>query len=215
MTEVKRHLVALFVAFHVSSVLLLSIPRPPSELARGQPSPELEATLDTWRGAVGPTFDTVEPAIRAGADAWSRASVAVYTFYGPYTRLSGASQGWTMFGTVPVDCERLEIWAHVGMRWELRYAAGSDEATWRRGFFENERIRTFVHGTIKGKRSRWGLFADWALRELSAEDPAVDRVKVQFVRLTIPRPAELARTGHLVEGTPFRVESRALKRETR
>lgn len=201
----RRTLVASFVAFHAASIVLLSLPRPPAEVLRGEPSEEVDAFVASARDRLGPG---VEDPIRAAVGAWAALSRAWSIPFAPYARVAGTQQGWTMFGRVPTRSERLEIWVRRAGDWEPLYVAGSDAATWRRAFFENERLRTFVHASVTGKRARWDEFADWVAREVRAEAPGVRQVKVQLVGLEIPPPAELARTGALRVGKPFRVELR-------
>lgn len=202
----RRHLVAAFVLFHGASTVGLSLPRLPEPLSTGDTSPLFEAFLvdvSAWSAAL-------VPPVRAGALAYVRLTDGLRTVFGPYARATGTSQGWTMFGSVPTRVERVEIWVRHDAGWEARYVAGSDTATWRRALLENERVRTFLHGAAQGrtKKNRFAQFADWADRELRAEDPTIRQVKVQFVRLTIPPAEELARTGALTAEAPFQVQVR-------
>ena len=207
-----RHAVALFVAFHASSMVVLAIPRPPPAAVTGEPDPQVEDAMAFWRDALGPPFAAAEPTVRASLSAWTRGLGAVQGVFRPYAKLTGCFQGWTMFGSVPLDSERLEIQVRKGGAWTPLYVAGSTDATWRRSFFENERMRTWLHSTgAKGKRARFTQFADWVAGEVRAEDPEALAVRVQFVRVHIPPHAELASTGRLADGKAFRVETRSLK----
>jgi hypothetical protein len=199
----RRHAVALFVAFHATSVVLMSLPHVPDTA-----DPQVEVFVADAGALLGPWAEN--PARRL-ATAYGAVSAKVRGAFLPYARLTGAQQGWTMFGAVPTEVERFEVWADRGAGWAPLYVAGSDEATWRRRFFENERVRTFVHGLAKGKKARTGQLADWVYRAAVADDPAIRSVRVRFVRLTIPPHEELARTGVLREGDPFRTEVRPRK----
>lgn len=204
--DARRWLVTGFVTLHAASMVLLSLPHLPDEALRGERSPEVEATIASAVARVGPG---AEAPLRAGVRAWAGATHAIRATFEPYARLTGTHQGWTMFGNVPLRSEQLEIWIRrPDETWTPLYVARSSTATWRRAFFDNERIRTFVHAAAKGKRARWAEFADWVAREARADDPSIAQVKVQLVEVGIPPHAVLARTGTLARGAPFRVELR-------
>jgi hypothetical protein len=206
--DLRRSIVAAFVVLHAASMILSSLPSLPAEALRGERSEEVEATIATARERFGPG---VEPPLREGVRAWAGLTRGLHAVFGPYARYTGTQQGWTMFGWVPREAEQLEIWVRRGSAWEPLYVARSPEANWRRAFFDNERVRTFVHNAADGKASRWRSFADWVAREVRADDPTVVQVKVQLVKVTIPPHEELARTGTLALGKPFRVELRPPK----
>jgi hypothetical protein len=203
-TAVRRPLVAAFVAFHVAAMLVCSIPTPDATLARGGTTPEIDAAFAAWH------LGDLEPAARRVVGAWTRAWIGAQGVFRPYLRVSGAQQGWSMFGHVATKLERFEVWVRHDGVWAPLYVARSDTADWRWATFDHERMRTFLHHSAKGNKGAWRRFADWVAAEVEAEDPTAEAVRVQFVAVEIPPAEELARTRVLREGKPFRVETREL-----
>jgi hypothetical protein len=200
----RRHAVALFVAFHATSVVLMSLPHVPDTA-----DPQVEVFVADAGALLGPWAEN--PARRL-ATAYG---AVVGEGAGRVPAVRAAHRRPAGLDHVRRRADRgssgFEVWADRGAGWAPLYVAGSDEATWRRRFFENERVRTFVHGLAKGKKARTGQLADWVYRAAVADDPAIRSVRVRFVRLTIPPHEELARTGVLREGDPFRTEVRPRK----
>lgn len=210
-----RHLRAAAVLFHVAAVIGLSIPAPPPGLRGGRPNPTTEASIARWvdvAASLGLPRASVDRAVRSVSAAQLSAVSAIRAVFSPYARLVGAKQSWLMFGTVPTRCARLEIDVLAGGTWRPLYVARSDEHTWRRALFDQERMRTFVHGFAhRGHRAEYDQLVEWVAREVADELPEATRVRVSQRALEVPPPEVLARTHALTVGDAFWVVERDLR----
>jgi hypothetical protein len=209
-----QHLRAAAVLFHVSVIVVLSIPVPPPQIRGEKVDPRTEAALAPWGDAVEVVgipreilFSSIQRFTRAEATAlgWLRAPLR------PYARLVGAEQGWLMFGSVAREVARLEILVKTGDDWSPLFVARTAEATWRRTLFDQERMRTLVYnfGHRRGK-SKWEALATWTAKQVHAERPDVSAVRLQMRALRVPDVDELARTGALEQREPYWVIEKGL-----
>jgi hypothetical protein len=211
---VLRRLWAAAVAFHVAAVVLLSFPAPPPGLRGGPRDARTDAALASWATlaqAVGMPDDTFVAWVQAVSGVQMSVYRAIRTVFRPYAQLVGAGQGWSMFGTVPNKVQRLEIDVHGPGGWEALYVARSDTFDWNRAVFDEERVRTFVHALGKRQANdKYPSFVAWVVREVRADRPDADRVRVRWHRMTIPDPEIHARTGELQPGGFLMTQERPL-----
>ncbi|MCA9568312.1 MAG: hypothetical protein KC656_10730 [Myxococcales bacterium] len=208
-TDPRQHLVAAFVAFHLLAMVVASFPAPSRSVLASELSPSAREAMAPWvaaGGAVGMDEDTVLGLTHA----WSDAVRGVHRLFYPYTHYFGVLQGWTMFGHITAESALPQIEMQRNGVWEPVYVARSSEHAWRRSLFDHDRVRTWLHeGGWKGRSKGWKTFADWALREVSADFDGVRSVRVEFVPVHIPDPADLRVSRALEVGAPTRVEVRS------
>ncbi|MCB9684757.1 MAG: hypothetical protein H6738_14850 [Alphaproteobacteria bacterium] len=206
--DLRQHLLAVFVAFHLTAMVVVSFPAPSRSLLADEPSASARELLAPWVAA-GARVGLDEDAVRGVARGWSEGVRAVHGAFYPYTHYLGALQGWTMFGHITAESALPEIEMQRDGRWEPVYVARSTEHAWRRSLFDHDRVRTWLHEAgWKGHSKGWSTFADWALREVSADFDGVEAVRVQFVPVHIPDPVDLRVSRSLEVGRPERVEVR-------
>jgi hypothetical protein len=204
---------AIFASVHVLFVLVLSMPRAmvePHDLAKE----EVQSWFDDRTaqlhdlGFEVSKDDLVAQAVWwGGGYEWVRWSIAYPG--NRYARSTGARQSWRMFGDVPQSSAFLFIEALHGDDWTPIHIARDDEANWRRGFFDQERPRTFINQFTRRKnRKAWNRFVVWAGAELQADFPEVKRFRVGMQEVHFPATEDLPehpehRLGDRYWVTPF------------
>lgn len=210
--DLRRQLLAAFVAFHVTAMVVASFPAPPRSLLAEELTPANRELLAPWVGAaraVGVPEESAEPLVRGAIERWTAAIHGVHRVFYPYTHYAGVLQGWTMFGHITQESALPEIEMRRNGVWEPVYVARSSEHAWRRSLFDHDRVRTWLHEAAwKGRSKGWKTFADWAAREVAEDFEGVEEVRVQFVPIHIPDPADLRVSRRLDAGAPTRVEAR-------
>lgn len=214
------HIRAALVAFHVASLVILSLP---SAGAIGDErrwnTANARADLDQLAQRLrGWGFDTNADRVRA--DLWnlSRGYLQVQkplaAPFAAYAKATGSRQGWSMFASpqrhpaeLHVDIERDGTWVPV-------YRPHSDEHDWNRAQFEHNRFRKFLGRFARGFiRRDYREAARWVATKAAREHPDATRVRVQLYRYR-SLPPDAVRAGAKPRGHyehPMRFDAEALR----
>ncbi len=195
-----RPLTAAFVLYHAATVVLLSVPAPSG--ARSDAvwnDPFTRKQVLGWLGwlvdaGVFESPDALFSAARAASVAVMDARELLLSPFAPYARAVGANQSWQMFATLNDEPARLSVelrWAQDG-EWEPLYIARDPVHDWRREQLDEERVRAFLNDySWERDRAEYKLFARWLAREIAAEMPEAESVRVSMLRARLPTPEEL------------------------
>lgn len=197
---------------HTFAVLVLALPPAmvkPSDLAKPEVKDWFEDRVQQL-GALGLPVDKqalIDQAVwwGGGYEAVRAAAAAPSHFY---ANLSGARQSWRMFGDVPQSSAFLFIEGSFDGEWRPLYVARSDEAAWRKPFFDQERPRTFFNEFTrrKGKRS-WDRFVGWVGPELEQDFPEASAFRVGMQEVKFPATDQLPEHPEHTLGKRFWVEA--------
>jgi hypothetical protein len=208
------HLRAALISLHVLAVLVLSLPAPPASTdLEDLEDPVLQQVLTDWAGlarGLGWALSDEEAAeiAVAGAQALGGARQRVAAPFARYAAITGAKQGWGMFGYLNRRPARLSIEVEEGGAWRLLYRARQRGADWRAAQLDSERFRAFINRHSWG-RSRPGYeqLVDWLACQAGRDLPAATRLKVEMLRTPLPPPGRvLAEGGVPVSGAFWTVE---------
>ncbi len=200
MRGLRRHLRALFVVFHLAAVGAASIPAPVGgNDRRAWKSPTVQAEIHAWAARLGVAPARLESGAYRFAGAWLAARKKLMAPFKPYIDVTGCDQPWRMFVAAERFPTRFQIQVHRrGARadaWETLFEERSDEHTWRRGFFEYDRVRGALLGYgWPAAKKEYERACHWLAREAFAERADVDRARCRMRRQRSPSPEE-ARAG--------------------
>jgi hypothetical protein len=201
--RLRRHLVALFVTFHIACVVVYALPRPPAVEGAILDDPEVRTELLTTAEAIHscvPWRDTAEEQLQdllAFARGYTTATDRARAVITPYLRLADSTQSWHMFGGTPPRFP-LVLEVEVRPEKESQYILYQD----LRWGTEDSAAMNFRHRKVHENLAFWGSGASkdayaryWALRwdEEHPGRPAA-AVRLSFTRLTTPSP-ERVRNG--------------------
>jgi len=192
---------ALFVAAHLFAVTFMALPSPGSGLTRSAwRDPTVQGEFRSWTELLGRvgivvTVPELEETLWGLATRYEAVREAVLWPLDPYYRYLGTWQSWRMFVAPHRYPGRLQIRIEDADGWRVIYEARSPEATWRRRWFDHDRMRAAVFRySWKHYRNSRRYFTDWVARQVAADFPDADRVEVSFLRFQTPSP-EQARSG--------------------
>ncbi|MCA9572454.1 MAG: hypothetical protein KC656_31660 [Myxococcales bacterium] len=105
-----------------------------------------------------------------------------------------------MFVAPHVHPARLRVEVEDASGWHAVYEARSDEATWRRAFFDHFRMRsvTFRYAWPPFRKP-YDAFAAWLADRAADDFPDATRVRVSYTKRRSPSPEEV-RAGTRPEG---------------
>lgn len=197
MKRVVPHLLAALVLLHVFAVTVLAIPSLRASLDRGSwKNPTVQSEfrawaerLSSWGYEITPT--ELEERGWRFARSWSRVRETMATPFEPYVRYLGIRQPWVMFVAPHRHPSRVEIAVEENNRWRTIYQARSDEHTWRRQLFDQDRFRSaFFRYGWRRYASAYRQLCDWIAREAAADFPEATRVRVRMMRSKTPPPGK-------------------------
>ena len=203
------HLRAALVVFHLLAIGLLSLPAPVGALnRRTYNNPGVQAIFADYASVLQRLgLDVSRSSLQDEAWRTGRrllgARRALLRPLRPYTALTGTHQGWSMFGMVNRQPARLEvhIQADPAGPWKPVYAMRSDAHDWRRRALDQERVRgLFNDFSHLRNRRRFRQVGAWFAREVLAEHPEAERVRVSMVVLPSPEPQALRRDRRVTPG---------------
>jgi hypothetical protein len=208
------HARALFVAEHVFAITAMATPSPGVGLNRkAWKDPTVQGKFSAWTTRLnGLGVDVAEPELEdflwTFANGYEDARDTVLDPFTPYFRYTGAWQSWKMFVAPHRFPARLEIEVDRGNGFEPLFVERSPTATWRRSWFDHDRMRAavFRYGWAHYRTAR-SQFADWVDRQVRADFDDVRQVRVSFVKYRTPSPAE-TRAGIRAEESRDLVEVR-------
>lgn len=200
LARLRHRLVVAFVVYHVCAVVLLSVPAPTG--ARSDEvwtDPFTRRQILGWGGwlveaGVFPSEAALLERARAIAEGTLDLRDLVIAPFTPYSRAVGAGQGWQMFATLNDEPARLSLevrWSAQGA-WEPLYIARDPAHAWRIEQLDQERVRAFANDWSWDRdRADYKLFSRWLAREVAAEEPDAQAVRVSMLRAKLPTPEQL------------------------
>lgn len=156
------HLVAAFLVFHVTAMLIEVIPDLRMGLDRkAWKEPRVAHELQRWADRVHMQRDDLEEILFFLGSAINDTRQALRTPFKPYLRVSGQKQAWAMFVAGSRFRDRFQIRGRsCGAKdpscdWEILYFRNEPEHVWMKGVLENARVRsaTFRWGWPQGQKS--------------------------------------------------------------
>lgn len=104
-------------------------------------------------------------------------------------RVTGAGQAWGLFTYPDTFPHRLVVEAQRGVgRWEVLFAGLDPDHRWREDLFTYRRVRGIYDGNTNKPGASYKNFCAWVAREVFAEFPDYQSVRVKFQRFhtTVP-----------------------------
>jgi len=189
---------AAFIALHLFLVTYMAMPSAGSGLTRSAwADPTVQNEFASWTTrlnglGVAITQEELEERLWTLASGYEDVRLAILDPFEPYFIHCGTWQSWRMFVAPHRYPGRLEIDVDRGDGWEPLYVARSDEHDWHRAQLDHDRSRaTIFRYSWKHYRSHRGHFTDWVARQVMAEDPDAQRVRVGWLRYRTPSAAEV------------------------
>lgn len=212
---------AVFVLFHVLTVLLIGFPAPAGVTDRSHwkdPSVQDEMRTAAERArAIGlPWTDAeFEELMYFLATEYNKVRRIVLKPFRPYAKYCGVRQSWRMFSAPHRYPTIMQIEIEENKKWRPVYRIRSDEYDWMRRRFDHHRMRrlAFLHGWKKYRRSYNG-FSKWVSKEASRDFPNATRVRIRQLKVKSLSPEDVKagithkgkwqnrRTHKLKRGTP-------------
>ena len=198
LAEAWPHLRALFIAYHVAAVVILSLP-PPGAMTSpalwrsanlradiaGYAAALQRAGVDVTATELGDRLLRAAHGVAAVTDALSR------PFRG-YAEVVGARQGWAMFASPQRHPAELHVELQEGESWRLIYRPHDDAAAWRSATMRHNRMRKFAGRFARGFIPKnYDELARWLAQEAAADHPQATAVRVRLYRYTSLPPAEV------------------------
>lgn len=204
-----KHLRAILVLLHVLVITVLSFPAPVGGMTKKAfADPVAQANFESYAGALRALGLDVE---KAELETWLwengnrlialRRELVAPTL--PYQKWTGAEQGWRMFGMVNRRPAWLVIEVQEGEAWRTVYRCRSDEFTWRREQFDQERMRAVVNAwSWRTRKPGYEQFGVWIAQKASVDFPQASHLRMHMQQVTLPPPETLHSQG-MPEGKPF------------
>lgn len=165
----------------------------------------MQAELQGWRSALGSAGwemdqDTFEDLLYGAASRMMGVRDAVIAPMKPYFIYCGTWQSWRMFVAPHTSPARLAVEVERGGAWETVFQERSDEHTWRRYLFEQDRMRSVIFRySWPNFRTSWQELARWIGRAAAEDFPDAERVRVRFYKAASASPQQVM-AGEAPEG---------------
>jgi hypothetical protein len=190
---------ALFVAFHVVAMAIVSLPNAGiASKARWQ-SDVTQNDLATWAArlrAMGwrTSNEAFQRRLWDGAVRYARVRTVVGAPFDAYAGATGAGQGWTMFASPQRFPAELHVDVLRGGIWTPIYRPRSDAYAWRRETFDDDRMRKFAGRFARGfDKNVYRETATWIAKNAAIDFPDASRVRVSLYRYETLAPAAVRR----------------------
>ena len=197
--RVWPHLVAIYVLFHVASVVVSSAPAPSGVMNRSLwKDPTVQDEIKAWSGQLSALGIAVQPeqleeaAWRLGAG-WMNVRNQAMRPFRTYQRYTATVQSWRMF----VAPHRYPSRVHIDIRepggdWKPVYVGGSGEHTWCRRQLNHVRMRKvfFAYSWNRFQRSYDQLSA-WLAHRAAEDFPSAAEPRVRFYKYRTLAPDEV------------------------
>ncbi|MBX3250968.1 MAG: hypothetical protein KF901_27575 [Myxococcales bacterium] len=147
--------------------------------------------LARWSRILGvPAPELRERVLDVSAEA-SRALDTLGAPFAPFYERTLTTQRWSLFPLADPD----PWWMHVegrrvGGPWELLYRPNDPQHARLADVLEYRRIRGTWNPGATAPRDSYPRFVDWIARELLAQEPELDEIRVRFSRYHINLPHE-------------------------
>lgn len=204
-----KHLRAVLVLLHVLAITILAFPAPVGAMNRRSfQEPGVQDTIASYARAlqaVGAPVDreTLEDWLWRQGSRLIQVRRAAVKPWKPYVALTGAEQGWRMFGTVARRPAWLVVEVQEGGAWRPVYRSRSSTLTWRAHQFDQERMRAVVsQWSWKSRKKGYEEFGVWLARQASVDFPQASHLRTRMEQVVLPPPERLRAEG-LPAGRPF------------
>lgn len=202
-----KHLRAVLVLLHCLAIFLLSFPAPVGVMnERSFAAPATQATFESYAGALQSvgldvSKDELQQFLWDEGTRFMAVRSRVVAPFQRYLQAVGAGQGWRMFGTVNRAPAWLVVEVQEGEDWRIVYESRSEEHTWRRRQFDQERTRALVNdwSWLRGKAS-YEQFGVWLAQRAAVDFPQATHLRTRMERRKLP-PPEVLRTQGMPEPT--------------
>jgi hypothetical protein len=195
---------AAFVGFHLFAIVLSAIPAPAGGMnRRNWKDPTVQGEFRAWGNRLGVDPATLEETLFGFASGWMQARDLWLAPVTPYLDVTGTDQPWRMFVAPHRHPARfrVEVQSAPAADWELLFEERSDDAHWRRDFFDAERTRSVLFRYAWPEYSREGRqLCSWIAGEVFAERAEVQKVRCRYWKAPSPSPEEAA-SGAEIAGT--------------
>lgn len=196
----------MLVLLHVIAITTLAFPAPAGGLDRRTwREPTVQGELQGWRellASVGWEMDqkTFEDGLYDLASRTMAVREAVIAPMKPYLMYCGAWQSWRMFVAPHMNPARLQVAVGDAEGWHVVFEERSDEYTWRRYMFEQDRMRSAIFRySWPNYRSGYHDLAEWIARQAAVDFPDATRVRVRFHKVETRSPQAVL-AGEEVDG---------------
>jgi len=196
----KQQAVGAFALFHMTAVVLITLPRAmvsERELRRGGVQEWFDdATVRLRDYGIETTKDEfIEWAVVWGGR-YNAARDGVQGALRPYVAVTGAKQSWRMFSGVEEDPAVLEIAVmSPGESYQVVYRT-DDRSSWNADLFDNIRFRTVLNGGSKDEmRATYKRFSRWVEEPLHFDFPNATKYRVMYRKRPTPSPADWPESG--------------------
>jgi hypothetical protein len=159
----------------------------------------LREQIDTWHGIVGGLTgldaDRFATTARRGLWLYHEGLNWLRWPFAWFFRMTDTGQQWGLFAVVTQNPDELVIEVRRSMDWQTLYRSLDPDHDWHDGQLKYRRIRGVWDG-VKGEEPKgtYKRFTQWIAKEVFAEQPDVDRVRVVLERTHTSWPWEPAST---------------------
>jgi hypothetical protein len=191
---IRRHLVGLYVAFHVLAVVIAAVPGTGKMLdRRAWEEPTVQAEFEAWAERFGTDSATLQAFAFDGATRVLEIRAMVLTPFEPYLRLTGQWQNWVMFVAPHRYPTRLQLRVkEASGDWRVLYEEGNPAARWRSAAFATERMRSSVfRWGWPSYEKAWAAACRALARAAKADDPTIMKMQCRFWKQRSPSPEEV------------------------
>ncbi len=192
------HIRAVFIAFHVASLVILSLPdegavhnraRWKTANARSDLR-QMAERLSAWGYPIDEL--TLERQLWDLGTAYVRIQEPIAAPFAWYARTSGCRQAWRMFASPQRHPAELHVDLWRDGAWQPLYRPHSDEHAWNREQFEHNRFRKFLGRFARGFIPvHYRQTAHWVATKAAREHPAATKVRVRLLRYDTLPPARV------------------------
>ncbi len=180
---------AVLVAVHLFAVTMVALPAPGGGMNRSAwKEPTVRDELDTWYGrfeAMGfqGSRQEFEDWLYEKGELVMEGRKSLLKPFNFYFQNFGTWQSWRMFVAPHTYPAVLHIEIRENGEWRKIYVERSDEFTWKRREFENDRFRSAIFRlSWPGYRKTYQQFGEWAAKEVGEEFPEATEVRLTFER---------------------------------
>ena len=189
---------AALLLFHVTAVVLASIPAPEGGMQRSAwKDPTVQGEFDEWYTRfrqLGYSGDRTafEERLWAFAVWYSRTRGEILTPFKPYYHYAGTGQGWRMFVAPHRFPARLAIDVRRNGEWENVYVERSTTKAWLAPILDHDRMRsaTFRYSWPQYEKT-YGEFCAWIQKRARVDFPDADRLRVRYFKYRTRSPEEV------------------------
>ncbi len=200
---------------HVAAIFVMCLPAPYKMAGKSAwRTPQAKSEVANWakrlRGiGIDLTPEQLEAKMLGITRSYLKFRRSLNRPFDRYHRLSEMRQGWSMF----IHPQTHPGWLHVDIRsgsaaFEPVYVQHSDEHTWRRRQFDDNRLRKLL-GRIARRpvgHPAYIQLANWIARKAAADFPQASHVRVRHFRSRTLKPGRGKVEGRFVSQRVYRLD---------